>query len=119
MAIVIPFRPSIGRYRFVTVIDTVQYIFKVRWNSRDEAWYFDVLEFDETPIVLGVKVTLGSYLGGRVNHPLFTQGAMVARPHAAKHENPAFNNLGVTIDILYFSRGDLVTEILGAVSEAT
>ena len=118
MAQVIPFRPSIGRYRFIAVIDQVQYIFKVRWNSRTLAWYFDVQEADGTPIVQGVKIVLGVYLGRWSNHPLFLQGAFMARSHAQVHADATFDNLGTAVEVFYFNRGDLASEILGAYVEA-
>lgn len=119
MPVVIPFRPSIGRYRFVTVIDEVQYVFKVRWNSQDAAWYFDVLEFDETPIVEGVKIVLGTYLARRSNHDLFLQGVMLARSRELVHADPGFDDLGVTVVVYYYTRADMYAQIVGSISEAT
>jgi hypothetical protein len=118
MAQVIPFRPSIGRYRFITVIDQVQYIFKVRWNSRTKAWYFDVLEADSTPIVKGVKIVLGVVLGRWSNHPLFIQGGFYVRSHAQVHEDATFDNLGTAVEVWYFTRGDLAQEVLATYSGA-
>lgn len=118
MAQVIPFRPSIGRYRFITVIDQVQYIFKVRWNSRVKAWYFDVQEADGTPIVQGVKIVLGVVLGRWSNHSLFLQGAFFARSHEQVHADPTFDNLGTAVEVWYFNRGDLSQEILATYSAA-
>jgi hypothetical protein len=117
--IVLPFVPSIGRYRFTTVIDDVQYTFKVRWNSLDAAWYFDVLDFDGTPIVEGIKIVLGVYLARHSSHPLFTKGVMLARSLAQPHRDPGFDDLGIRVEMRYFNRGDLVAEMLGSVSEAT
>lgn len=119
MATRIPFKPSIGRYRFVTVIDGDQYIFKVRWNTRDAAWYFDILEYDGTPVVSGVKVVLGTYLARRSNHPLLLQGVFLARSTAQVHTDPGFDDLGRSVFVYYFNRGEMISEMLGSVSEAS
>lgn len=118
MATIIPFKPSKGRYRFVTVIDGAQYIFKVRWNSREQAWYFDVLEHDETPIVQGVKIVLGTNFAKTSNHPLFLNGNMFARCFSKPHADPTFDTLGVSVQVFYFNRGDIVDNILSAISPA-
>lgn len=118
MAVILPFRPSIGRYRFPTTIDGSQYIFRVRWNSREVAWYFDVLEFDETPIVTGVKVVLGTNFAKWCNHPLFLNGNLFARSSAQVHADPGFNDLGVTVNVYYFNRADIVQNSLAAISPA-
>lgn len=118
MAIILPFRPSIGRYRFVSVINDIQYVFKVRWNSRDAAWYFDVLEYDETPIVEGVKIVLGTYLGRWSNHDLFRQGVIIARCNVVPHEDAKFDTLGTKITVLYLTRADLSNLMLGSIQDA-
>lgn len=116
---ILPLRPSIGAYRFTTPLNDVQYVFNVRWNSLDAAWYFDVSEFDGKPILRGVKVVLGTYLGRWSNHPLLLAGVFVARSSAPVHTNPGFDDLGRTVQVLYFSRADLAAAMLGSFAEAT
>ena len=113
MAQILPFIASVGRYRFVTVIEGTQYIFKVRWNSRDAAWYFDVLEFDETPIATGIKIVLGVNFARWSNHPLFLDGNMFALSSAqTPHADATFDNLGTTIKVYYYTRADIVANQL-------
>lgn len=128
MATVLPLRPSIGSYRFTLPLDDVQYQFRLKWNSVERpgttaapkgVWYMDVLEFDGTPIIVGVKIVLGAYLARWSNHPLFLNGVFVARSSAPVHEDPGFDDLGSTVQVLYFNRSDLASEMLGAFSEAT
>lgn len=78
MAAVIPFSSDNPYYEFTTTINNASYRFVVRWNVRESAWYFDVLEIDNTPIVNSVKVVLGCYLGRHTIHPLFRTGVFVA-----------------------------------------
>ncbi len=93
----IPFAPSIPYYRFSTTIEDVEYIFDVRWNSRTAAWYFDVLEFDETPIISGVKIVLGMYLGRRSTHRLFHTGVFVAVDTTRQHQEAGFDDISTRV----------------------
>ena len=123
MPIVLPLRPSIGAYRFTLPIDDVQYRFRFKWNSVERpgkgVWYMDVAEFNGTPILAGIKIVLGTYLGRWSTHPLLLDGVFVARSSAPVHDDPGFDDLGVTVQVLYFNRADLAAEMLGAFSEAT
>lgn len=110
--IIIPFEPSIGHYRFSTTISNTEYIFDVRWNSRDSAWYFDLLEFDETPIIMGVKIVLGTYLGRRCTHALFYNGVFVAIDTSNEGREAGFDDLGTRVTIRYYPAEDLITEQL-------
>lgn len=120
---VLPLRPSLGAYRFTTSLDGTQYLFSVRWNSRDNegrgAWYFDVSEFDGTAILRGVKIVLGTYLGRWSDHPLLLRGVFVAQSSATVHADPGFDDLGVAVQVLYYNRADLAAAMLGAFAEAT
>lgn len=85
MAQDIPLRPSEPWYRMTTPLadaptpgTTTTYHFDFRWNVRDSSWYFDMLEQDETPIIQGVRVVLGMYLGRRSRHPFFRHNVIVA-----------------------------------------
>jgi hypothetical protein len=121
MPVILPFRPSVGNYRFSAVLASTEYLFDVRWNSRARAFYFDVREADETAIVLGIKAVLGVYYGRRANHPLFRQGALVARiPHGAARGEATFDDLGARVQVWYFTRDEVVEEIYSTLtSKAT
>lgn len=110
-AIEVPFVPSIGAYRFTTVIETKQYVFDVRWNTRDAAWYFDVLDADESPIVKSIKVVLGAYLGRLSHHPLFTNGVMVAVDLSGQELDATFDDFGTRVAIQYIPVLDLIVRI--------
>lgn len=99
--LILNFQPSVPAYRFGTSIEQVPYIFDVRWNSRAAAWYFDVLEQDETPIVLGVKVVLGAHIGRRSQHVLFRRGTIVAIDTTQQGREAAVDDLGTRVEVRY------------------
>lgn len=110
-SIQIPLVPSVGSYRFATVITTTAYIFDVRWNTRDAAWYMDVLEVDETPIIRGIKLVLGVYLGRRSNHTLFLNGVFTLSDTSGAKADATFDDLGVRVLLQYIPVLDLIQRI--------
>lgn len=111
---ILPFVPSVPYYRFRTSIENVAYIFDVRWNVRDAAWYFDLLETDETPIALGVKIVLGMSLARRIKHPLFRNGTLVAIDTSGKLREPGLDDLGTRVQIRYYTVYDIIAVIHSA-----
>ena len=117
MPVILPFRPSDGSYRFRSILLGSEYLFRVRWNSVDRdyagSWFFDVLEFDERPIVIGIKIVLGVYYGRVSTHPLFREGAMVPRiPHGDDRREPGFDDMGTRVQVWYFTRDEVAAEII-------
>lgn len=101
-ALLLPILPEVsgvrvGQFRVGTTIENIQYIFDGRWNSRDAAWYLDLYEIDQTPIITGLKVVLGCYLGRRVNHRLFRDGVLVAVDLSGQHKDATFDDFGVRV----------------------
>src|SRR3990172_3141789 len=113
MPSILPFIPSVAFYRFGTVLDGDPYIFDVRWNSRDAAWFFDLFELDETPIILGVKVVLGAYLGRTANHPLMNAGVIVARDVDGKDVEAGFDDIGTHVEVRRYTLTEISAEIVG------
>ncbi len=114
-AVEIPFVPSLGNYRFGTTIGDIGYIFAVRWNTREEAWYFSIFEVNGDPIIQGVKIVLGTYLGRRCNHPLFRDGVFLAVDLSTGDQprEAGFDDLGVRVAVQYVPVLDLVARLTG------
>lgn len=123
MPTILPFRPAIGSYTFGVVLRNTEYVFDVRWNSRripsmniEPAWYFDIRDIARAPIVMGIKIVMGVYFGRRSNHELFADGAMVARPVGFDRSPPTFQDMGTRVQIWYFTRDELVEEIVSTLT---
>lgn len=99
--IVIPFAASLANYRFACAIDDVTYLFDVRWNDRAKAWYFSLAESDGTPIIDGIKIVLGAYLGRQCGHDLFKNGVFVAVDTSGKELDAGFDDMGVRVIVKY------------------
>jgi len=112
MPVILPLQPSVGTYRFRSVLQTVEYGFRMRWNSRDSSWYLDVREADQTPIALGLRVVLGAYLGRVSTHFIFRNGALVARvPHGDDRREAGFDDMGTRVQLWYFDRAEVIQEM--------
>lgn len=107
----LPLEPSIPHYTFSTVISDNTYLFEVRWNARDAAWYMDVAEQDGAPIVTGVKVVLGANLARRANHKLFTLGAFVAMDTSRTGVDATLDDLGTRVQVVYMTNFEILATI--------
>lgn len=113
MISILPFQPSIPNYRFETILNDLPYVFDVRWNERDSAWYFDLYEEDTHPIELGIKVVIGTYLGRTSTHPLFARGVLAVIDTSGAYEDAGFDDLGTRVEVRYYDIADLVHEAFG------
>ena len=107
--VIIPLVPSIPWYRITTQIADTPYIFDVRWNVRDAAWYFDLFEIDETPIASGIKIVLGVPLGRRIKHALMRCGAFVAKDISGKWKDAGLDDLGTRVQLRYYSALNIIS----------
>ena len=122
---ILPAVPSEGNYDFGTTIEQVGYIIAIQWNTRDKtidddgnvlvdgAWYFSVYDVANNPIQTGIKIVLGTFLGKRANHPLFTNGVFIARDMSGQEKDPGFDDLGARVQFFYVPNIDLA-KVLGS-----
>lgn len=108
MPTIIPFEPGIPEQPIEIVLDDVPYVLRARWNTRDNAWYFDAWEGDgTTPIAFGVKLVLGVRLGRLYNHPLF-QGGMFLIDDGGTGEDPGLSDLGSRVQLAHMTVADAI-----------
>lgn len=99
----IPFTPGDPSYEFETQLGSETVRFVVYWNSRDEAWYFDLRSADNRPIAHGIKIVLGVPLGRRVAHPIFRRGMLVAIDVSGTGRDATLDDLGVRVRVVYMT----------------
>ncbi len=108
MGQIIPITQGDSNQQITTTLDDVTYVLRVRWNTRDTAWYLDALERDgKTPIAFGVKIVVGILLGSAIAHPLFMAG-MFAWDTSGDDLDPGFSDLGVRVLLVSLTAGDQV-----------
>ena len=99
----IPFEPSDNNVKLTVPIGDQRYVFYHRWNSRDQAWYVDLYEEDFTPILLGIKLTLGGRIGRSCSHPFFVDHALVLMDTSRQGLDPGFDDLGERVILIHTS----------------
>ena len=91
---VIPFTPSDNNVKLTVPVDSSQYVFYHRWNARENAWYLDLYQQDFTPILLGIKLVLGTYFGRNCADPFFETYSLSLIDTTNTGVDPGFDDLG-------------------------
>lgn len=86
---------------FGTTLLSTNYIVNLRWNTRDAAWYFDLLDQNEAPIVSGIKILLGVELGRRTTDQRMPKGVFWAADLSGQGLDATFFDLGSRV-VVYF-----------------
>lgn len=92
---------------------TNRYVWILRWNSRAGAWYLDVLDDDESPIRVGIRVVLGTALGRRCVDARFPPGVLYAVDTSGARREATLDDLGTRVK-LYFYGGPEILMVSGA-----
>lgn len=112
MSTFLPVAPSDPNNQFQVSLNDDVYTFDVRWNTRDEAWYFDLTDAEGRVIVAGVKIVLGALLGRRSSHPFFRQNVLVAIDTTLENRDPGFDDLGTRVLLKHMTAGEYISELL-------
>jgi len=110
---VLAFVPSSPNQRRTFAIDGAAYHFDARWNAAEGAWYLDILEEDETPIVNGAKLTVGTFLGARSTHPIFNMSAFVAVDTGGRDADPGLDDLGARVEVRRYTAEEIMATVPG------
>lgn len=114
---ILPLLPSVPNYEFTTTLNNVPYVCAVRWNSRDSAWFMDLLNTDDTPIVQGMKLVLGTIIGARSASELMP-GCFVVRDTSNTMRDAGYDDIGEgqRVQVYFFTFDELFTEELVTVA---
>lgn len=112
--LILPFIPSVAAYEFSTDIEGISYTFDVRWNSRDEGWYFNLFEDNGAPIAYGLKVVLGTLIGETTPHNLFRLGVLVVIDTTQEGREATFDDLGTRVQVRYVPVAEYLARVAGS-----
>jgi len=102
MAIVeIPISSDSGNYNFQTELDGTDYILRFRYNGRSTSWYMDMSTPENAPIIMGIKIVVGTELLSSFKHLAIPQGIMYAVNLENVNQEPTRNNFGSEIRLVY------------------
>lgn len=103
MAEQLPFDSESAFYTVDAVLGGDRFYFDVRWNGRDSAWYFDLLDAERDPICHGVKIVLGAILGGRSTDSRMPAGMLVAHDLSGAGQDATVSDLGTRVIVVFYS----------------
>jgi hypothetical protein len=103
----LPLIPSEPNYRVGTVLDVTPVILDVHWNGRDAAWFMDIMTETEVPIVMGVKIVLGTLLGGRTSSQEFPLGVLVAADLSGEGRDATLDDLGTRVLVYFYTPDEI------------
>lgn len=110
------FIPKDGNYRFsstlVTPTGSATYTFDVRWNTRDDAWRFDMYDPDGILMVAGVKIVLNVPLGRRSAHSFFNNNSIIAMDSSLSGLDPNYDDLGTRVVVWHLTDADLMSLVV-------
>ncbi len=104
----IPLIPSNAWYDLTVPVEEfdgsiVTMRFEIRWNFRNRSWYFTLFEDDNTLLISGVRMVLGTYLGSRCRAKFFRDGVLVMVDTSGKGVEAGFDDLGTRIVMRRFT----------------
>ena len=104
----LPFIPSESFYQFATTLEETEYIFDVRWNERDSAWYFDLTDISGEAILHGAKLVQGANLLRRYRwDPRCPQGVLLLLDSAKTNIDAGYDDIGTRVQAFYFSAAEV------------
>lgn len=104
----IPARTDLPDYQMEIALDGLTYSLRLRWNTREQAWYLTLLDETDDPIqdFCNVKVVVNAPIGSRSVDPRRPPGFFVAMDSTNLHTDPGFTDLGDRVQLYYLEASD-------------
>ncbi len=109
MPVIIPLRTDLTHYTFQIVLDGAEYTLELRWNERELAWYLNVQTAAKVPVLDSIKVVVNWQLGARSANAERPRGFFFAFDTSGSGIDPAINELGDRVVLVYFTAADVAT----------
>jgi hypothetical protein len=95
----------------VYTLDGVTLTFRFRYNERAGAWFFDVLDEDEDPIIYGRKITVSWPLfGWRELDTRLPGGRLLACDTTDGDTDPLLEDFGTRVVLQYVEAADIADD---------
>lgn len=89
-------------------IGSTPYVFRAKWNVNHEYWTLDVLSQAGDLVIAGCKLVLNVEVFSRYRIPGLPPGFMIPLPVSSPVDRIDRENIGQTVRIYYFDRGELL-----------
>ena len=102
MPVELPVESAPPSQSFAVDLDGQIYRFEIVWNERAEAWSLSILQPDETPIVMGVRISGSWDLLEHYSRPELPPGNLLSVDMGGDNEPPGRFDLGERVRLIYF-----------------
>lgn len=101
----IPLQPDLYAFDFAIALDGSQFTFKFHWNSRASGWYYSIYDATGAPVVEGRRLVVSWPLLRNVAASNAPRGQLYAINTLRDGEDPALDELGSNVRLLYAEYG--------------
>lgn len=108
MPLQMPLIPSEPNYHFSIDLVSVTFIINIRWNERSESWYMDVSSEDEIPLLLGMRIVLGTLIGVRSTAVGRPDGQFIVSDLTDQGLDATLDDLGVRVLMYFYTTAELI-----------
>lgn len=88
-------------------LDGKDFLFRLRWNRRDESWYMDVFTAQRDPIELGIRLVVAEVLAGTCIDARIWPGLLCLVDTEGEAEEAGFDDLGKRHRLVYETIDDI------------
>lgn len=88
-------------FSFLVKLDGPQFLIRMRWNVRDEAFYMDILDDQNDPVILGKRLSRNVAALGSVTRENRPQGSLVFVENGNKVTEATPETLGISHELVY------------------
>lgn len=103
----IPTSTTLANYEFIIELDGVEFKMRFKYNSREDAWFFNILDTNDVMLRAGLKVvnewTL-LRLWAEANRP---RGELIAVNQGNVPAPPTLNQLGAEVLLTYLDATEI------------
>ncbi len=97
-----------GNYSITVQLDANTYTLEFNWNDRQSAWFFNLLDVDGNPVLMGRKVVLNLPMLHEFVGSQFPTGDFLAFDSSPSgNVVPGLNDLGARVIMYYLTSDDL------------
>jgi hypothetical protein len=100
--------PTVTEYNQLTQLEGIEYLLSFYWSDREAGLYLSLLDQDQNPIAVGIKLVLGSSLLAKYTDPRLPPGILYLYDTSGQGlDIQALGDLGTRIELLYLTSDEL------------
>lgn len=111
--LILPTRTDLAIYRERVDLEGDTFTLDFQYNSREGAWYFDLLDADATPIRSGIRVVVGVPLLRLIHGAGKPAGEMMATDQSGEDQEAGAEDLGDRVLLTYLEATDVAEALAG------